>query len=325
MALNFHFGKARTVNLTIKDHIIRFVELKQANPPVPARTGARFLPPGIVKDGKIIDPETLETIMEECVANWKISRKQVRFLVPDPFVVIRKTSIPPDIKDDEIRGYLYMELGTSIHLPFEEAVFDFYPLSGKDSEKKELLLFAAPEEIVKEYVDLLERARLKPNAADISCLALYRLYHQFDFIANNDILMMIQFDLQTVNVSIFENHLPVFMRHIGMDTDASAWNYKTEQFELTGSRSEVLNPLEDIYKEIDRVMNFYHYSLNQGSRQVTKIIVDGDHPWLDEIFAELNKRFSVRAEKITNRAITGSPDKLLTPFHVNLGLGLKEV
>ncbi|PLR79558.1 hypothetical protein CU635_22650 [Bacillus canaveralius] len=110
-----------------------------------------------------------------------------------------------------------------------------------------------------------------------------------------------------------------------MDTDASAWNYKTEQFELTGSRSEVLNPLEDIYKEIDRVMNFYHYSLNQGSRQVTKIIVDGDHPWLDEIFAELNKRFSVRAEKITNRAITGSPDKLLTPFHVNLGLGLKEV
>ena len=37
--------------------------------------------------------------------------------------------IPAEVMDDEINGYLYLELGKSLHLPFEDPVFDTAVLS----------------------------------------------------------------------------------------------------------------------------------------------------------------------------------------------------
>ncbi|MBM7653035.1 hypothetical protein [Neobacillus cucumis] len=49
-----------------------------------------------------------------------------------------------------------------------------------NGKTKDLLLFAAPEQYVMEYVDLLSRLKVNPVAADISPLSLYRLYHKLD-------------------------------------------------------------------------------------------------------------------------------------------------
>ncbi|EIJ79044.1 Tfp pilus assembly protein, ATPase PilM [Bacillus methanolicus PB1] len=329
MGMHFRFGNKRTINLTMKDYVIRFAELKQAYPPVISRWGERFLPPGLIKDGKIKDFEMIESILEECVEDWKIAKRPIRFLVPDQFVVIRKISIPADIQDDEIKGYLYMELGTSIHLPFDEPVFDYFPISSSDHEKKEILLFAAPEEMVTEYASLFEQVKLKPAAADISCLALYRLYFEQEKYSENENLMMMHIDLLTVNISIFEGHLPVFMRHLPLEFDVSKWDHTTstdQENSYSGDSQEVLNPLENIYKEAERVMNFYRYSLNQGNRQITKILIDGDHPWIEEIYKEIKVRFEIPTVTIESRTIEAAPeDRAVSPFHLNIGLGLKEV
>ncbi|MDE3839776.1 pilus assembly protein PilM [Bacillus methanolicus] len=329
MGMLFQFGNKRTVNLIMKDYVIRFTELKQAHPPVVSRWGERILPPGLIKGGKIQDFEMLESILEECIADWKIARRPIRFLVPDQFVVIRKISIPSDIKDDEIKGYLYMELGTSIHLPFDDPVFDYFPINRSDKEKRDLLLFAAPENIVTDYANLFENVKLKPVTADISCLALYRLYFEQGNRSQDENLMMVQIDLQAVNISIFEGYIPVFMRHLPMDIDISKWDHYSsgdKEYSYRGDRSEVLNPFEDIYKEAERVMNFYRYTLNQGNRQITKILIDGDHPWIHDVFDEINERFDIPTVKIDSSYFETSDDShLFSPFHLIVGLGLKEV
>src|SRR5690606_19109049 len=112
-------------NIIIKDHVIRYVGIKDSNPLVVQRFRERYLPKGIVIEGKIQDRETLTLILEECVADWGIKNKEVRFIIPDSFVVIRKTAIPADVEEDEISGFLYLELGASIHLPFEDPVIDY--------------------------------------------------------------------------------------------------------------------------------------------------------------------------------------------------------
>ncbi|WP_256942460.1 type IV pilus biogenesis protein PilM [Bacillus sp. OV166] len=172
MAFSLFTSKNRIINLVLNDHSIRLLELKQAIPAVAQRWCERFLPPGIISDGKIIDVDSLANILEECIGEWKIQRRQVRFLVPDPLVIIRKVSVPAEIQEDEIQGYLYLELGSSIHLPFEEPVFDFYSLKS-DGKTRDLLLFVAPEQQVMEYSGLLSKLKLDPIAADISPLALY--------------------------------------------------------------------------------------------------------------------------------------------------------
>lgn len=330
MAFSLFTPKNRIINLVLNDHSIRLLELKQANPPSAQRWNERFLPPGIISDGKITDIDSLANILEECIDEWKIQRRQVRFLVPDQLVIIRKVSIPVEIQDDEIQGYLYLELGSSIHLPFEEPVFDFYSLES-EGKTRDLLLFVAPEQQVMEYASLLSKLKLNPIAADISPLALYRLYHQLSQTSANEVLFSVQFDLTSVNLCIFEQNVPLVMRQFPLPFNVDIWDVKAGMdgqlvFKYTGDADELVIQFEDILREINKLSDFYRYSLSNDKNDITKFLLNGDHPMLQAIFDEMNERFEVPVDMISLESnskgkIERVPPSLLLP----LGLALKGV
>jgi type IV pilus assembly protein PilM len=330
MAFSLFTPKNRIINLVLNDHSIRLLELKQANPPSAQRWTERFLPPGIIIDGKISDIHTLANILEECIDEWKIQRRQVRFLVPDQLVIIRKVSIPAEIQDDEIQGYLYLELGSSIHLPFEEPVFDFYSLNS-DGKTRDLLLFVAPEQQVMEYANLLSKLKLNPLEADISPLALYRLYHQLNQPGTTEVLFSVQFDLTSVNLSIFEENVPLVMRQFPIPFNVDLWDIKKDMygqliFKYTGEAEELVIQFEDIFREINKLSDFYRYSLSNDKNDITKFLLNGDHPMLQAIFDEMKERFDVPVDMISLESdskgkIERVPPSLLLP----LGLALKGV
>lgn len=329
MALSFLTGKKRIANIVFKDHVIRYTELKQNNPPVIQAWGEYFLPEGIIKDGKILDFESLQNILEQCIDEWRIPKRQVRFLVPDPFIVIRKIMIPKDVKDDEIEGYLYLELGSTIHLPFEDPVFDTVIIA-ETKDKRELLLFAAPEEIVSGYSSLLQECKLEPIAADISPLSLYRLYHLVDHTLGNEHSMLVQFDLLTVNASIFVDDKPIFMRHIPMSDGEDHWekaSLKSSQganLVYKGDKELYFQMLGDTFTEIERVLDFYKYSLNQDHESVTKIMISGDHPFLEEIILQMKDRFSIPVQCLRNGFLhTAKGEELHISYYLSSGLALK--
>jgi type IV pilus assembly protein PilM len=330
MVFSLFTPKNRMINLVINDHSIRFVELKQTNPPIAQRWRERFLPPGIISDGKISDMDALANIMDECIEEWKIHRRSVRFLVPDSLVIIRKVSIPAEIQEDEIKGYLYLEFGSSIHLPFEDPVFDISPLA-ENGNTKEILLFAAPEKYVMEYADLFSSLKLIPKAADISALALYRLYYQLDFASQKENLFTLQFDLTSVNMCIFEETVPYVMRHFPMPFEIEKWEMNKDRagmvdFKYMGDASELAYQLEDILKEMNKLMDFYRYSLNNGKKEVTKILISGDHPLLMAIFEEMKDRLDIPVVSISLDNIQkGKTGNIPTKYLLSLGLALKEV
>lgn len=329
MELSFFPRKKRTVNLVINDHSIRYLELKQADPPVPYKWGERLLPNGIVSNGKINDYETLANILEECVTDWKLKNRQVRFLVPESFVIIRKVTIPADVKEDEIKGYLYLELGSSIHLPFDEPVFDAVVLS-KEKDKQEILLFAAQEDNVMEYSNLLSEVKLNPVAAEVSPLAVYRLYHHLKLAKLEEDLLIVQFGLNDVNICIFENTIPFFMHHLPVEFNEEQWDKKLNragQYDLfyTGEQADLSFQLEDSYKEINRLMDFYRYSLHQGKKQVSRILLSGDHPLLSQIQKDLEGRFDVPLDTITFPESVALDEEFTYKYYLALGLALKGV
>lgn len=315
-----------TSNIVIKDHVIRYVAIRPSSPFIVREYGERVLPEGIIRDGKIIDIESLTLILEECVEDWKIKGQNVRFLVPDQYVVIRKIQIPNDIPDEEIKGYLYLELGASIHLPFEEPVLDV-SLLGIAGDKKEVLLFAAPEDTVLDYSDVLEEVKLKPIAADISPLSIFRLYAVLDLANPKDHLMVIQYDLQSVNVSLFHEYKPVFMRYLTMDLHFPSWKRDKEgKYAWTGEPDDLIGQMEDIYTEIDRIMNFYRFSLQQGKAEVTRILLTGDHPKYQDIYKRLTDMTEIPVDTLDQDLIVDvDGHKLDRSFHLALGLALKEV
>lgn len=330
MSFSLFTSKNRIINLVLNDHSIRLLELKQANPPAAQRWSERFLPPGIISDGKITDMETLDNILVECIDEWKIHHRSVRFIVPDPLVIIRKVSVPAEIQDDEMQGYLYLELGSSIHLPFEEPVFDYYLLAN-NGKTKDLLLFAAPEQQVMEYVELFSKNRLNPVAADISPLALYRLYYQLDHASQNEVLFTVQFDLTSVNLCIFEESVPLVMRQFAFPFNLDQWEVKKDRSGLLmvkfkGDTNELVIQFQDIFNEINKLIDFYRYSLKKEKHDVTKFLLNGDHPMLRAIHEEMKERYDVpidvMSSDLDSKGKTGSvPANLL----LSLGLALKEV
>lgn len=331
MPLPFFLRHKRRVSLIIQDHVIRCVDVKSRDLESIRICGERYLPEGIIREGKILDKDTLEIILEECIQEWGIQKSEVLFLVPDPFVVVRKIQVPDEVLDAEIRGYFYMEIGASIHLPFENPVFDYEILGYNNNHKKEVLFFAAPELIVSEYVELLEGLKLKPMAADISSLALYRLYHHVGYSSEEEHLLSVHFDVQSVNIGIFNMYKLVFMRHVKMNVDLAGWNTVRnesgeEALQWSGDPQYLQGELDNVIGEIDRVMNFYRYSLNQGKEQITSVVVSGDHPDLKDIMERLAGRLNVPVELFQEELFATTKGDTISPrYYSCLGLALKEV
>ena len=331
MSFTIFRGKQRIANLVFTDYVVRYVELKQVDPPMIQSYGEYYLPPGVITDGRIIEYDTLTMILEQCIAEWKISKKQVRFLVPNPSVVIRKTLIPEDIQVDEIEGYLYLELGTSIHLPFEDPVFDIVMLN-EGENGKDILLFAAPEERIVEYTDLLENCKLRPIAADISSLALYRLAYLSNQSDKNEHCLVLDFDVLHVTATIFHDDKPVFMRFIPLPGDLYEWEKErvssTEESTLVyiGDKDNYFLMLEDMITEIERVLSFYKYSFTNEQNEITKVLVSGDHPLFSDIYQVLDERLEIPVSMLEQEVITtAKQEKLPRRYDLALGLAIKGV
>ncbi|WP_034757194.1 type IV pilus biogenesis protein PilM [Rossellomorea vietnamensis] len=314
--LSFLSASQKTSNIVFTDNSIRYLELKHTSPLLVQAYGERTLPENIIKGGKIIDEQTLSFILEECVEEWGMKGRSVRFIVPDPFVVLRKVTIPGDIKPDEIEGYLFLEIGTSIHLPFEDPVFD-YALIHELEGNREVLLVASHQDVVDSYKDLLEKVRLKPIVADISPLALYRLSIERGTISPQEHTMFLHFDENLLTVSIFLGHQPIFTRPIVLE--------EKNQDVLMEDHLAWRN-VEDAFSEIEKVMNFYQYSLHKGEFFVERALISGDHPNLRKIETSLKDRLNIPVHYQSLKEIKTVEDgRISDKFVIALGLALKEV
>ncbi|WP_110111496.1 pilus assembly protein PilM [Bacillus sp. CGMCC 1.16541] len=331
MVLRLPSFKNKVGNLIIKDHVIRYVELKQTEPLMIGKSQERYLPSGLIENGQIIDRQGLLFILEECVEEWGMKRSKVRIVLPDHHVILRPQTLPEKIAEDEIRSYLFMEIGSSIHLPFDDAIFD-YVISSEDEDEVNIVLFAAPEKLVLSYVELLQEATLTAVVADLSSLSTYRLCFYRDLVRPSDHYLLLQVDLLSVNVSIFTKHQPVFMRHLSWPHAHADWELSAQKdgemgVKFKGEKEELFTAISEITNEVERIVNFYQYSMNQGKESVTRVLVTGDHPYLHDMMQSMNDRLSLPFELIdvsSSRQHEGLFD-LSTRYHAAVGLALKEV
>ena len=319
--------KTKQISLILHDHVIRMVELAPSTMGIRSYQ-ERFLPEGIVKDGKIIERDTLFVILEECVEEWGIKGKRVVFLVPDAYLVLRHENIPRAISNDDIKGYLYLEIGTSIMLPFQNAVFD-YELIGETDEKKEILLFAAPEDIVMAFSSILESVALHPEAADVNALSLYRMYHYTDQIDSQQPSLFLNCGIQSINVSVFYQHQPAFIRQVLMDTPHMNWEVtqtsrSKSEMQWRGEREQLLDAVEESVTEIERVINFYHYSMNNSGQTIQRVFLSGDFPEIPLFKKRLEMVVGTAVQYADEHAIVDEEGNVLPlPFYGAYGLALK--
>lgn len=311
--------RKRPVSVTIEENAVRMIRLKSLEPLVIDVAEEVLLPPNTVVDGKIVDTSTLATILDSFVQQFGLVRRSVQFLAPDQYVIIRKVPYPSDILDDELKGHFFIEIGSTLYLPFDDPVFDVVPYI-TNTEEQEAIIIASKESILNDYEAVFKTAKLDPLVADITPLALYRLaYLQHEFSGEEHVLLA---DLNDgrMTVSIFHNHFPLFMRPVDLENsvDLSVISSSAEVIETSTPISIVL--------EIEKLINFYRYNMMNGNASITHLLVNGEYEQADELLSLIRERFSLYADFLVKNQIQSSTgQEIPVRFNRTIGLALKEV
>ncbi|WP_408007091.1 type IV pilus biogenesis protein PilM [Pseudalkalibacillus sp. A8] len=174
-----------------------------------------------------------------------------------------------------MKGYIQVELGASIHIPFEKPIFDVHKLQRKE-EKVEYLLFAAQEDVMKEYVTVLEEVKLKPVEVELASLSSYRLFYELDLVDDHHHYLCLHLNRMGINATAFHRHVPLFTRYIPMLSPAAADEASIDR--VMTPPFDIEERWNELVTEIDRVMSFYQFSLSEESNTFDAFIITGDHP-----------------------------------------------
>ncbi|MCF6138103.1 type IV pilus biogenesis protein PilM [Pseudalkalibacillus berkeleyi] len=310
------FKSALPIFIVFQDDCIRYVTMKSQSPLVIHKIGETKLPAGIIQKGRILDKHALTKIVTSCVNNWKMKGKKVRFAIPDAISFIRKIPIPSTIPEKELDGYIQVELGATIHVPFDEPVFDLHKLK-EEEEHIDYLLFAAPEAVMKDYMEVLNDAKLKPLDAELSSLAIYRLYYHLELVDPAKRYLLLNLERDGINGSAFYQHSPMFTRFISLNTIGQfSANEDHDFFDIDGRWNEVTT-------ELGRIMNFYQFSLSDGA-EFDAILVSGDHPQYEAFIEKVESEYDMKVIQIPEEKVKLERGlDVQREFFTTVGLGLR--
>jgi len=287
-----------SVHFTISDSYIRFVQSDRNR--AFHTYGQKCLPSGVVVEGQIKERDTLGMIIDEMVDNWKLKGSKMSFCVPNEFVILRKTVVPLEIMEEELTGYLYMQLGESIHLPFEDPLI--VPVLLKETEEnKEVLLIASKESVLQEFSELFRESSLKPVVADLSMLAAYRTYFHLGLATNDEHVLMVQIGLKTMILSVFHQYKPVFVHHFRPSFSDELFeivkNRRGAEYYTCNADDETLaGQARDIVLEIQRFISYYRFNLTGGKYEISKLLVMGDHPCIEAFYRNMKESFELEMD-----------------------------
>lgn len=322
----FSFGKSkRIVNLVIDDYIVRMVENNGEDISSITHTAEKLLPPHTIENGKIVDELAFFEFMKEAVSEWRLKKRQLHFYVPNELVIMREIELTEKVAEKELKQYITMEIGHTIHFPFKNPVFDVYDTAKLESKNKVIVLAAPEEEIIK-YVEVFEDVGLTAIAVDVQPLGVYRYFltrHEQTNVEN--VYLYLELNLTSVNFSVFRQHKLEFLRFQSLNLSIDHWQPVESDtnvyWTFTGDETHLFGEMEDQLNEIDRLMNFYRFSIHQGKHAISHIILLGDYPYLDDIKRRILERYNV----VTNILATDhiEEEQINRAFIPTLGLALR--
>jgi type IV pilus assembly protein PilM len=142
---------------------------------VAERAAVRPLPPGLMRDGLVVEPDRLATELRELFSEHHFS-KRVRVGLATGRTVLRVIDLPP-LAERDIGAALLAVAQEQIPMPLDRAVMDFRTVGLVDTpEGRRLRVIAVvtEREGVERLVETLRQAGLKPEGIDLSIFAVIR-------------------------------------------------------------------------------------------------------------------------------------------------------
>jgi type IV pilus assembly protein PilM len=312
------------------------------------------IPSEVMAEGKVKQLDTLVELIKTSLRSVKIRSKKVNLVVPSQFVVIRQLQLP-DLPKQSLRKVIDFELQNTIHLPFDDPIYDFVkfgPATGTSNEQflasqpegahpvplVDVSLIASSRSAIDPFIEAATRAGLKPASVDIRALALHRAYRILCSESEGHTIVFVDVAEGSTDVHIFHGDRLKFTRNIPM---------MLEQYKIDRERTKPIGALQileyleentdyrsytsDLAYEIERSLNFFRYTLNNRDADLSTIILSGVLPRSGVLADMLSARFAglmvfpLPFPNLHLEAHVHSASSLLSQYAIPIGLALKEV
>jgi type IV pilus assembly protein PilM len=308
------------------------------------------------EEGRISDAQKLILFLKKHRRLKNQLAKNTHFSLPTKHVIVRKITSLPDLPEKALQKLIDFEIGGSIHLPFEEAIYDFRKIGSinmdqnieKDSfeqvtdqimsddrlePKSDVLLCATSKALSENMTSSLKQAGFKPCSAEIRATAIKRLIDFLHPTWLQETEVVLDINEHSLDLHLYTQGIPVFTRNIVMDkssynrNDVSMLGIQEAAATEEGLGSVDWNEtayLNDLLSEIERAQNFFRYSIGRRDQEFRRLILTGFYT--PSIIETLSERLPYPVEKLDFSPILATDFKdysALDGCSVAVGLALR--
>jgi type IV pilus assembly protein PilM len=345
-------GKKSMVGVDIGSSSVKAVELQGKNGDFQlVSLGYEGLQPDSVVDGQIMELNAVSSAIGNIFTEHKIKTTKVAAGVNGHSVIV-KNIVLPQMTDDELQESFAWH--AEEHIPFDISDVNLdYHVTDSTPEAIHVLLAACKRDKVANLKQAIQLAGKQPAVIDVDAFALQNCYELNYDPQPGQVVALLNIGASTTNINILNGNRSVFTR----DATFGGNQYTSllqKELGLTFDQAEqvkrgmplpesieqrdiqpIVDTVSDILAlEIQKTMDFYRATVEDGEEAVQQILVSGGGSKLRGLVEFLASRFEVTVEvfdpfrKIRVDARGFDPDymrEVVPEMAIAVGLALRGV
>lgn len=337
----FDFSKKMAFGLDLSDRSLKIVQFKKQKGEFSLSGFAtQDIPSGLIQNGEIKKEKELASVLKSALAEAKkrgVTGNRVVCNLPEEKVFIRVIQLPR-MKEEEIAQAIRWEVEAHIPMSINEVYMDWQVIEPMVASSKhiDVLIAAAPRDLVDSYSSFLKRGGLQPIALEPESVAVVR-----SLIKSKDNKPSVIIDLGATgtNCVVFAAEAIRFTSHIrasgrlfseAIEKDLKVSEKEANQLKIKigldktkkqGKVYRALKPIvNDLAKQISEYIDFYK------EKKVAQIILCGGDSLLTNLPSELESALGIPTklgdplEGILEKIVL--PKKEILAYTTAIGLAL---
>lgn len=296
------FRKKSYVGLDLGHHAIKAMQVERTPSGWKVtRVDSIPTPPDGIKDGVVVSHDEVSAAIRALMRKAHINATCANISVAGASVVVRTVRIPK-MQEAVLRKSIKFEAGRYVPTSVDDSFIEFEILGHADETQMDVLIVAAPKDIVESRVKACEAAGLEVEIVDIEPFATYRSLVEAD--PDKDwsqtTVALVDIGASTTNVSVVSKGIFAMTRTIPQGghtlTQALAGYFKLDEPDAEAGKAQldcrellsdkpienpplrVLQPhLDELIREVRRSLNYYQSQQTEAGHQnpVASILVAG--------------------------------------------------
>jgi type IV pilus assembly protein PilM len=311
----FFKKKHRLIGLDIGSRTLKVAEIAETKKGHTLQNfGTIDIKPGLIEEGTIKDPEAVAASIRELFKNVKLKDQNIAISIGGYSIIVKKVNVQT-MTEDELQETIHFEAEQYIPFDISDVNLDFQILGESEHNPNQMsvLLVAAKQEMINEYINLTQMSGLNTCIIDVDAFALQNIY-EFNYAPEDENVALLDIGAGKTSLNILKGNSSVFMRDVPLgcgqindkiislvncsleEAEEIKLSEQPEQISLKDLKEIVSSVVADWCTEIKRALDFFYSTYPED--QITKIILSGGGSNIEEFRQLLAAETSAKVETI---------------------------